>query len=352
MREIVAQIMDWLAAGRQVAVATVVGTGGSTPRPIGARLLVTAEGDFAGSVSGGCVEGAVIQEAEGVLHEGRPRLLHYGISDEMGWEVGLACGGTIDVLVQPADAEIWQALDQRFSAGTPCVLLTRIDETDELGRQAVVTTDAVTPTGTQLPAAVTWARALLAGRSATAHAKVHPLNSGARVLAEPFLPPPQLIIFGGVHVAIPLCKMARLLGYRVVIADPRGRFANPERFPEADQLLAEWPDKALAQLRVDGRTAIVILTHDPKIDEPALLGALETDAFYIGAIGSRKTHQARFERMGRLGVSAEQLQRVHGPVGLDIGGSTPEELALSILSEIMAVQNGRSGGFMRHTPSR
>ena len=340
MQESIKQIIAWQAAGLKVAVATVTRVVGSAPRPVGARLLVTSDGAFAGSVSGGCVEGAVIEEASQVLADGRPRKLHFGISDEMSWEVGLACGGAIDVLIQKAEPRIWQHLADLNSDGQACVLLTVIGEGEDLGRQAVVLADKSGDSWIE-PEAMQAARRVLQGH-----------GSGVEVLADTYLIEllatlPHLIIFGGVHAAVPLTQMARTMNFRCSVADPRARFANRDRFPEADQLLVAWPEEALAQLGADGRSAIVILTHDPKIDEPALRAALASDAFYIGAIGSRKTHAERLERMRQAVVPAEQLARIHGPIGLDLGGRSPEEMALSILAELVAVRHGRSGGFLR-----
>ncbi len=336
MHEIIQQIRAWQAAGERAAVATVTRVVGSAPRPVGARLVVSAGGAFAGSVSGGCVEGAVIEEAVRTMEDGIPRLLQYGITDEMSWEVGLACGGAIDVLVQAADPDIWKLLGDLAARDEPCVLLTLVGGED-LGAQAVATAEGVPP-GFPHSGAAAMAQRALAGAAAG------PEVMDDAVLVEPFFAAPQLIVFGGVHVAVPLTRMAQVLGFRVTVVDPRGRFANCERFPDADCVLVAWPAEAMAELGVDGRSAIVILTHDPKIDEPALLSALESQAFYIGAIGSRKTHAARRERLAELGVPAEQLGRIHGPIGLDIGGGTPEEMALGILAEIIAVRHGRSGG--------
>jgi len=338
LQEIIQQIREWQAAGEMVAVATVTRVVGSAPRPVGARLVVSAAGAFAGSVSGGCVEGAVIEEAARTIQDGRPRLLHFGISDEMGWEVGLACGGAIDVLVQEAAADIWNQLGDLAARNEPCVLLTLVGG-EAMGAQAVVTGDGV-PADFPHPGAAATAQKALVGATAS------PQVVDDALLVEPFFAAPRLIVFGGVHAAIPLTQMAQVLGFRVTVVDPRNRFANRERFPDADRVLVAWPAEALGELGVDGRSAIVILTHDPKIDEPALLGALESEAVYIGAIGSRKTHAARRERLVEVGVPAEQLARIHGPVGLDIGGGTPEEMALGILAEIIAVRNGRPGGFL------
>jgi xanthine dehydrogenase accessory factor len=284
------------------------------------------------------VEGAVIEEAAQTIQDGEPRLLHFGISDEMSWEVGLACGGAIDVLVQGASPDVWDRLAELTARSEPCVLLTLVGG-EAAGTQAVVTAGG-TPSDFPHPDAAAMAQGALAGASAG------PRVVDDAVLVEPFFAAPHLIVFGGVHAAIPLTRMAQLVGFQVTVVDPRGRFANRERFPDADRVLVAWPAEAMAEMGVDGRSAIVILTHDPKIDEPALLGALESEAFYIGAIGSRKTHAARRERLAALGVPAEELARIHGPIGLDIGGGSPEEMALGILAEITAVRNGRPGGFL------
>lgn len=346
MRQILSQILDWLAHDQHVAVATVTRVAGSAPRPVGSRLVLASDGAFGGSVSGGCVENAVILEAEKVLHDGRPRSLTFGISEEMSWEVGLACGGEIDVLVQTADPAVWQQLEGLTQSQVPCALLTILTGTDHLGLQAVVTadTDSVPPLLDELLADTIRQMSRPLGQSDTL---VRQTASRERVLVEYILPPPHLIILGAVHVAAQLIQLAKLMGYQVSLADPRRRFADPERFPQADRILVSWPDDALAQLAVDGRTAIVVLTHDPKIDEPALSAALQSHAFYIGAIGSRQTHRERFDRMARLGVKKEDIGRIHGPIGLNLGGQTPEEMALSIMAQVVAVRNRRHGGHLK-----
>jgi xanthine dehydrogenase accessory factor len=344
VNETLAHIPRWQEMGRQVATATVVRVSGSAPRPVGSRLVVTADGEFVGSVSGGCVENAVIEESLAVLQDGRPRLVHYGISSEMAWEVGLACGGRLDVFIQPADPEIWRQLADLTALEEPCALLSIIGEDKGAGTQAIVAPGEPLPEF-PVPEALTEALALLAGEAGPIEPAVHTFG-GQEVLIEPFLPPPQLIIFGGVDAAGPLSEMAQVMGFETVIVDPRRAFANRERFPDADQVLVLWPGAAFEKLAVDARTAIVILTHDPKLDEPALVGALRTPAFYIGAIGSRKTHAGRADRLVEAGAAPESLGRIHGPIGLDLGGRSIEELALSILSEIIAVRNGRPGGML------
>jgi xanthine dehydrogenase accessory factor len=298
---------------------------------------------MAGSVSGGCVETTVYAEMMDVLEGGPPRKLHFGITEDMIWDVGLACGGTIDVFVQRLDPALVGALVAQVETGQPVALATVVEgerpgDTALVGRQGVIL-------GTLAEGATAAARQMLAARAE--RGEVHQLTEGQALYVEPFLPPPMMVIVGGVHVAIPLTRFAKELGFYVVVTDPRAKFANRERFPEADEVLLQWPDEALSHLEIDEATYVVLLTHDPKIDEPTLAAALQTKAAYIGAIGSRSTHAARFERMANWGVTAEQLERVYAPIGLDLGGRTPAETALSIIAEVVAAKNGRSGGSLR-----
>jgi xanthine dehydrogenase accessory factor len=345
MIEFLATIEEWFAAGEQVAVATVIRVDGSAPRPVGARMFVSSGGRMAGSVSGGCVETTVYEEMMDLLDGGPSRTLHFGITEDMIWDVGLACGGTIDVFVQKLDPALAGAFGERVEQGEPVAVVAFV-EGEAAGSTALVTADGAV-LGPDDERATTLAGEMLASRAE--RGAIHELGPGTRVFIEPFLPPPVLVIAGGVHVAIPLARFARELGFYVVVVDPRSKFANEGRFPEADQVLVEWPDEALAHLEVGDTTYIVLLTHDPKIDEPTLAAALKTGAAYIGAIGSRTTHAGRFERMSTWGVTGEQLGRVYSPIGLDLGGTTPEEMALSIIAEVVAVKNGRTGASLRTT---
>jgi xanthine dehydrogenase accessory factor len=264
---------------------------------------------MAGSVSNGCIEGAVFEVAQEVLASGRARLVEYGVADEVAFEVGLACGGHIEVLIQPAGPTHDRALDL-LAAERPFVLRTDLGSgVSELLEEAPDFE--------------------LARRDGDA-------------FWEPFGRPAHMVIVGAIHIAIPLHRMAKLMGYRVTIVDARGQFATGERFPEADQLLVQWPDEALAGLTVDRSTAVVILTHDPKFDMPALRSVLRTDAGYIGAIGSRKTNQNRFDALREEGFDDAQLARIHGPIGLDLGARGAEETALGIMAEVTAVRYGGS----------
>jgi xanthine dehydrogenase accessory factor len=349
MIDVLTQIEDWQAKGEDVAVATVIRVLGSAPRPVGARMIVSSGGRMAGSVSGGCVETTVYEEMMDVLAGAPPHNLHFGITEDMIWDVGLACGGTIDVFVQQLDPGLVAASRERLDSGRPFALATILSGEAGDGSPAAGSTALITPAtivgDLREARAVAAAREMLAAQARVG--AIHQIAPGVEVYVEPFLPPPVMLIVGGVHAAIPLTRFAKELGFHVVVTDPRAKFANRDRFPEADEIFVEWPDETFRRVEVDDTTYVVLLTHDPKIDEPTLAAALETKAAYVGAIGSRGTHAARFERMARWGVSPEQLRRVYGPIGLDLGGRTPAETALSIIAEVVAVKNGRRGGSLR-----
>jgi xanthine dehydrogenase accessory factor len=304
MKEIAADLKRWRARGdAKVAVATVVATRGSAPRPIGSKLAISEHGELAGSVSGGCVENEVYEEAQQVLAGGAPRLLSYGISDEQAWSVGLPCGGEIDVFVEEATL---RELEE---------LVARIERGERFTRTTV-------------------------------------LGDDGREFVEEFGPPPQLLVFGAVDTAEALCKAAKDLGWRTIVADARGKFATRERIPSADELLVEWPEEVLARAEPDAHTAVVVLTHEDRFDIPALIGSLRSDAFYIGALGARRNQERRRERLLEEGLSEEEIGRISGPVGLDIGAESPAETAISILAEILARRAGRSGGSLKESQGR
>jgi len=340
VKDLLPLIESWQAQGEQVAVATVIRVAGSAPRPVGARMVVSSAGRMAGSVSGGCVETSVYGEMMDLLGGGLPRVLRFGITDDMIWDVGLACGGTIDILVQLLEPALVAAFRLALERGQAVGLAAIVKGPGAVGETTLVGTDGWM-LGPDDPRIVAAMQQRLADRQEVG--TVQAVDGQTEVFLEPFLSPPKLYIMGGVHVAIPLTRFAKELGFRVVVVDPRGKFANRERFPEADEVLVEWPDEALGHLPVDRATYIVLLTHDPKIDELTLAAALKSGAAYIGAIGSRQTHADRLERMAKWSVTAEGLQRVYAPIGLDLGGHTPEETALSIMAEVVAVKNGRSG---------
>ena len=332
MREILHELDRWRAAGDRVAVATVVATRRSAPRPVGSKLAVSEGGELAGSVSGGCVESEVVEAAREVLAGGEPRLLTFGISDDLALSVGLPCGGEIDVWVSEPDPE----------------LLGRLADVAREERRAVAFTDLADGTERLVPGGDdSVADDLIRG----GHSKVVELH-GRRVFADVFGPPPRLLVYGAVDTADALCAAARGLGWHTIVADARGRFATRERLPNAHEVIVAWPDETLAQVQPDHATAVVVLTHDDKFDIPMLVGTLTTDAYYIGALGSRRNQERRRERLLDAGVDESALDRISGPAGLDIGAHTPAETALSMLAEIMAVRAGRDGGRLRESSGR
>jgi xanthine dehydrogenase accessory factor len=331
MRDLLADF-DRLRARGPVGRGVVTSVWGSAPRPEGACLLATADGSVAGSVSGGCVEAAVAEEIAAALARGTPRLVRYGVSDERAWEVGLACGGTIEVLVQPSipDAVVAAA---RGPGGV--VVLSPL-EGEDLGRPSVVREGAGDP---ESPLAAAALDALRHQRSRTVRI---PSPAGeVPVFLEVFPRSPRLIVVGGVHLAAALVPMARALGYRTIVVDGRPAFLTRERFPDADELVLGWPQEAFAQIGLDSATFVCVLTHDPKFDDPALLLALRSPAVYVGALGSRKTQEARRQRLREAGLTVTEIARLHGPIGLDLGGRVPAETALEILAEMTAVRYGR-----------
>lgn len=346
MRDILPDIQRWRQAGEPIALATVVETWGSAPRRPGAKMAITPAGGIAGSVSGGCVEAAVFEAGVDVVRSGRPRLLRFGVTDENAWAVGLACGGTISVFVERLDEAIFDPLRVAIRDGRPAAVATVVEGTEELlGRKILMGTDG-SVTGTL--SGDTAERAAHAARDALEHgatARVDlPAEEGREsfaVFVEVLEPAPRLVIVGGVHIAVTLTAIARALGYRTVVVDPRRAFGNETRFPHADELLSEWPDAALRGLSLDASTAVAVLTHDPKLDDPALAAALSSDAFYVGALGSLATQEKRRRRLVEAGLSEERLARLHAPIGLDLGGRSPEEIALSVMAEIVAEHNRR-----------
>jgi xanthine dehydrogenase accessory factor len=344
MHDVLSEILRWKERGDQIALATVVAVQRSAPRAPGAKMAVNDRGDIAGGVSGGCVEGAVVELAESVIAGGDPQLVHFGIADDEAWSVGLPCGGEIDVWIE------------RYQGG-------RLEEVARDGERA---------------AAVT----LLEGAHPGAKLTVEPDGTHSGSLGSPELddeavrlaselvwrdtserhgplfidvvaPPPRLILFGAVDIAAPLCTMARTAGWRPYVVDPRARFATVDRFPDAIEVLAAWPDEAFARLGgIDPATSIVVLTHDPKLDDAALTVALRSPAPFVGAMGSRRAQAARRERLLAAGLEEEELERLSAPVGLDLGAVGKEETALSVLAEVVAARHGRDGGRLINAQGR
>jgi xanthine dehydrogenase accessory factor len=322
MRDVMPEVESWLDSGDQVAIATVVSTWGSAPRPAGSRMAISKSGKIAGSVSGGCLEGDVFEQAQAVLKGNPAALFHYGVSDDLAWTVGLSCGGEVDVLIEPL-SDVHRKLLAALQAETPVVLETALN--DAPGARRVL----ARPDGDL--------RELLE--------RENPVRRDGLFL-EPFPRPHELYIFGGSHVAIPLTRLATALGFRVTVVDARSKFAEQERFPQARGVIHAWPDEVLKDLPMDSSTYIVILTHDPKFDDPTITAALKGHPRYIGAIGSKKTHRERVARLVAAGIKPEEIERVHAPIGLDIGAQTAEETALAILSQMVAIRHGKQGGPM------
>ncbi|MGW3298153.1 XshC-Cox1-family protein [Streptomyces sp. CB02130] len=366
MLDIAEELHRWVSQGREFAVATVVAVGGSAPRQPGAALAVDRDGTAVGSVSGGCVEGAVYELCQQAMEDGRPVRERFGYSDEDAFAVGLTCGGIIDILVTPVRADdparpVFAAALAAAAEGTAAALARVTDGPEELlGLPLLVRPDGSYEGGLgghpaldRTAAAET--RALLdAGRTG-------PLAIGAEgsrcgrpieLLVESSVPPPRMIVFGAIDFAAALVRAGKFLGYRVTVCDARPVFATAARFPEADEIVVEWPHRYLAGTQTDARTVLCVLTHDAKFDVPLLEAALRLPVAYVGAMGSRRTHLERNDRLREIGLTDRELARLHSPIGLDLGARTPEETALSIAAEIVAVRRGGSGVPLTgaHTP--
>jgi xanthine dehydrogenase accessory factor len=369
VREVLTELMRWYDAGETVGVGTVVATFRSAPRPPGASMLVGPGGEAVGSVSGGCVEGAVYELAGEVVESGTPVLQRYGVSDDDAFAVGLTCGGILDVYVEKIDKTTFPelaAVADDIAHDRPVAVATVVDHPDPswVGRRMVLRPgqDPVGAIGSdRADAAVTDdAMGLLAsGRSATLTygPDGQRLDEGMRVFVSAFAPPPRMLVFGAIDFAAAVAKVGSFLGYRVTVCDARPVFATKTRFPDADEVIVEWPHRYLAGEieagRIDGRTVITVLTHDHKFDVPLLEVALSApELAYIGAMGSRKTHEDRLARLREIGVGEERLARLSSPLGLDLGARTPEETAISIAAEIIARQWGGSGNRLGETEGR
>ncbi|GGY15625.1 XdhC family protein [Streptomyces djakartensis] len=366
MLDIAEELNRWVEQGRDFAVATVVAVGGSAPRGPGAALAVDAEGTAIGSVSGGCVEGAVHELCEQALRDGETVLERFGYSDDDAFAVGLTCGGVIDVLVTPVRAAdpvrpVVASAIGAAARGEAAAVARIVSGPRELtGRALLVRPDGSREGGfgarPELDRTVAAeARALLdAGRTGTVEIGEQGSRCGAplTVLVESSVPPPRMIVFGAVDFASALVRVGKFLGHHVTVCDARPVFATPARFPEADEVVVEWPHRYLERTDVDARTVLCVLTHDAKFDVPLLKLALRLPVAYVGAMGSRRTHLDRAARLREAGLTEPELSRLRSPIGLDLGARTPEETALSIASEIVAERRGGSGVSLTgaHTP--
>jgi xanthine dehydrogenase accessory factor len=347
LKELLQEIERWLREGEQIALATLVAVQGSAPRRPGARMALTRSGRMAGSVSAGCVENDVFARALQVLEEGKPALARYGISSEAAFAVGLSCGGSIEVLIEPfAATPAWEAVRAAVEQGRAAALAVGVEPALLAGRTLAMLADGsvVGSLDAEMDARLTVEakRALAAGggRCVTLPWR----GADATVFVEGFQSPRRLFVAGATQIAAALAKLARPLGHHVVVMDPRSPFATVERLPDAHAVLREWPDAALARAGLDAGSAVVVLSHDPKFDVPALALALRSPAYYVGALGSRRTHARRLAQLREVGLSDGELARIRAPIGLDLGGREPQEIALAIVAEIQAVRYERNGG--------
>ena len=342
MKEVLSDIDQWQTENdAPIALATVIETWGSAPRKTGAKMAVRPDGAMVGSVSGGCVEGAVVEAAQKTLADGRPQLLEFGVADETAWAVGLACGGHIKVWVERLNTAVYPFIQQLITndqAGACVTILTGPDEL--VGRQMAFDVNGRSVGNLGVKELEEAARAAVQQLN---HSRCVQLTIDSEQLTsdsvsafvDVYRPAPTLVMVGGVHIAIALTSMAKTLGYRTIVVDPRRAFGSQARFPHVDELIQAWPKQAFSQIELTGDTAVALLTHDPKLDDPALHVVLNSQAFYIGALGSRRTHAKRKQRLVETGFDAATIDRIHAPIGLDIGADNPEEIALAIMAEIV-----------------
>lgn len=331
MTDPIDKALEWSAAGQKIALATVVATWGSSPRPVGSILAVNENQEFEGSVSGGCVEGAVITEALDVIAGGAPKTLTFSVDNKTAWQAGLTCGGTLSVLVaRGGDPALLQTIVEARATRQPVILAT---DTENGAQSLLYREDQQIGADVSPELSALAQNAIISGQSHLAEAE------GREYFLRTFLPQPRLHIIGATHITQTLAPIARMAGYDVAIIDSRAAFAAPERFPGFEPLV-EWPDEyfARAEVKPDRMTAIVSLTHDEKIDDPTLATALRSECFYIGALGSKKTHAKRLDRLHALGFTDEEIARIHAPIGLRLGGRAPAEIAIAIMAEMTAAR--------------
>lgn len=348
MEDVLGSVERWRLQGDEIGIATVVETWGSAPRPVGSKLAISLDGGIAGSVSAGCVEGAVIEGCQDTVKSGQPDLLEFGVADDEAWEVGLACGGEIKVFVEPfaALAGIYDELKSNIEKHVPMAVISIIDGPSTWkNRKLIVHEDGSTYGDLELPDGIRQTTTALglqmlahgAGRICSVEA-----DEPLRVFVDVYPATPRLVIVGAVHIADSLVTIANTTGFETYVIDPRTAFATEERFPHATYLLREWPEEVLPTLKLDHSAYIVVLTHDPKFDDPTLTLGLQSNARYVGALGSRRTNNRRRERLRAAGLTEEQLNRLHAPIGVPLGGRSPAEIAISIMAEIIQAKNGFS----------
>jgi xanthine dehydrogenase accessory factor len=363
MRDVLREIGKWNDEGEKFGLATVVNTFRSAPRPAGAAMAVSGDGEVVGSVSGGCVEGAVYELAQEVMESGQAVVQRYGVSDDDAFAVGLTCGGILDILVEPISPETFPLFGEVVASierHEPVTIATVIEGPGEIGARRIVWQDRSEGSlgVDRLDEAVDDdARGMLA--QGTTGVRRYGRNGERRldelaVFVHSFAPPPRMLVFGAIDFAAAVARVGKFLGYHVIVCDARPVFATAKRFPEADEVVVKWPHKFLteAESDVDERTVICVLTHDPKFDVPLLEVALRTRAGYVGAMGSRRTHEDRLERLREVGVTEEEISRLRSPIGLDLGARTPEETAVSIAAELIQLRWGGSGQALTDTEGR
>lgn len=342
MREIWSDLKKWQDEGKKIAVATVVKATGSSLRPEGSKMLLGSDGSISGSVTGGCVESAVFEETQAVLETGKPKLLSYGVTNEQAWEVGLSCGGSVDILVESTDSAGWKVVEDSITDAIDNNRLAAVATTikgTEPGRKLFLLKEGKSTGSLGNLALDAELQAAIPENWATHPALPVTLSGGEVVFVDFIVPPPRLVIIGASHIAIPLVALAKTLEYRTIVVDARSAFATRERFPHADELIAGWPVEVLEKLNIDAATCLVCLSHDDKQDNPALLYAINSPARYIGALGSKVTTANRMSVLREEGATEEQLKRIHAPVGFKIGARSPAEIALSIMTEIVATSH-------------
>ena len=370
MRDVLPELMEWWRAGETIGVGTVVATFQSAPRPAGASMLVGPDETAVGSVSGGCVEGAVYELAQSVVESGTPVLERYGVSDDDAFAVGLTCGGILDVYVEKVNRETFPDLEEiaaDIETGRPVALATVIEHPDPawLGRRLVVRPEPGASAGSLgSPRADDAVHDDALGLLAAGHNATltygpdgERRGEGMRVFVWAFAPKPRMLVFGAIDFAAAVARVGSFLGYHVTVCDARPVFATNSRFPEADEVVVDWPHRYLAAERdagrIDGRTVLAVLTHDPKFDVPLLEVALRLpEVAYVGAMGSRRTHEDRLARLREAGLEDKEIARLSSPIGLDLGARTPEETAISIAAEIIAGHWGGTGRPLAETAGR
>lgn len=349
MREIIDEIRTWFTNGEPFVLATVTRTWSSAPRPIGTAMTVSQSGEVVGSVSGGCVEGAIYEVAQEVLKTKKSQSVTYGVSDDSAFSVGLTCGGTIEIFIQYVDKKSFpnfELVANAIKEDRPIAIATLIQGREQIGDRIIFDDKEIygTLNSEGLDHSV-----VEDGRGFLNQGKTHTMKLGVNgerrmdqlsIFFESYAPAPRMIVFGGIDFAAAVVRVGKLLGYHVTVCDARGLFATKRRFPDADEIIVAWPHKYLPTVAVDDRTVLCVLTHDPKFDVPVLEIALRTNAGYIGAMGSRRTHEDRLARLREAGMTESELSRLHSPIGLDIGARTPEETAISIAAEIISSMTG------------